>query len=354
MELADRNEVKEPQAVRNAADMADRNEVSGTQTEDAAKTADSAAGTAAGIPVMRKLLVTEDNRMIRMIILHALGSRYCITCVSTVDETVQEIRVRRPDMIIADLDMQELNGGTFLDHLAAADAYAIPVVFLLTKKSTSAESRSLALGFRDYYIRKPFSEEDLQEKVGRILNTEDTWKNLQEDVQKKPAISGEKRTIVEKSISHLFADEKEEEKNRIPDTPGDMSGVLARVREEENTFGACEVSFSEFCVMYHLMQRQRERKDVTAQIVLFTMYPKGGIQRNSVEFEADMAEFSQIVNQSLRRCDVTVRYTSSQLLAMFTDCYQKDGRMVADRIMHTWKLQDIPCEVAYEIRTFPL
>ena len=331
------------------------NEVRRSQADvSAAKAEDSAAEETAGVPVMRKLLVTEDNRMIRMIILHALGSHYRITCVSTVDETVQEIKVRRPDMIIADLDMEELDGGSFLDHLAAADAYTIPVVFLLTKKSTSAESRSLALGFRDYYIRKPFSEEDLQEKVGRILNTEDTWKNLQEDVQKKPEISGEKRTIVEKSISRFLADEQDEEQDSIPDTPGDLAGIQARIREVENSFGACEMSFSEFCVMYHLMQRQRERKDVTAQIVLFTMYPKGGMKRESVEFEAGMAEFSQIVNQSLRRCDVTVRYSSSQLLAMFTDCYQKDGRMVADRIMHTWKLQDMPCEVAYEIRTFPL
>ena len=78
------------------------------------------------------------------------------------------------------------------------------------------------------------------------------------------------------------------------------------------------------------------------------------MQQKSVASEAAMTQCAQIVDQSRRRCDVTVRYSSGQLLAMFTDCYQKDGRMVADRIMHTWKLQDMPCDVTYEIRTFPL
>ncbi|MGI6112109.1 MAG: response regulator [Bilifractor sp.] len=339
VELAGRSEDKNPQSMKTGAPMA----VAGTSEE------------VSGVPGIRKLLVAEDNRMIRMIITHALGSGYHIISGSSMEETVDEVRRERPDMIIADLDMAGLDGGAFLDRLAEADAYMIPVVFLISKKSTSAESRSLALGFRDFYIRKPFSEEDLQEKVERILNAEDTWKNLQQDVQKKPDISGEKRTIVEKSISRIFsAEDEKKDINSLPDTPGDLAGIEAYMRDEDNAFGACEVSFSEFCVMYRLMQRQRERKDVTAQIVLFTMYPREGMQKKSVEFEAAMTEFSQIVNQSLRRCDVTVRYSSGQLLAMFTDCYQKDGRMVADRIMHTWKLQDMPCDVTYEIRTFPL
>ncbi|MEE8836393.1 MAG: response regulator [Eubacteriales bacterium] len=327
---------------------------------------DSSAKDGAGQPVRKKLLVTEDNKMIRMIILHSLGDDYLISCVSTGSEAVRCVQEEKPDMIIADLDMPNLDGGEFLEKLAQADAYTIPVVFLVSKKSTTTESRSLALGFRDYYIRKPFSEEDLTGKVERILNTEETWRNLQEDVSRKPEISGSRRTRVEESLSQLFIDsgvsgEAGDEDNGAKAGSGtvdelrDLSEVQAEVSETGgNAFGACEVSFSEFCVMYRLMQRQRERKDVTAQIVMFTMYPKGDVKRDSVDFEGMMAAFTQVVSQCLRRCDVTVRYTSCQLLAMFMDCYQKDGRMVADRIMHNWKLQDMPCEVAYEIRTFPL
>ncbi|MEE8885058.1 MAG: response regulator [Eubacteriales bacterium] len=315
----------------------------------------------------KKLLVIEDDRMIRRIINNALSDSYEVTGVITGDEAIKTIADSgTADLIIADLDSKSIDGGDFLEKLAARDIYSIPVAFLISEKSAETESRSIARGFRDYYIKKPFSESDLAVRVERILNTESSWRSLRKDVRKKPEITGEERANVEENISRLLDSEEADadsgtdhigetrEEDEIRRANAALEDIQEQVSEKSESFGACKASFSDFCVMYHLMQRQRERKEVTAQIVLFTMFPKDVSAKSSEKIADAMDAFEDVAAECLRRSDVVVKYTSAQLLCMFMDCNQKDGRMVAERILRRWHMQDSDYGAAYEIRTFPL
>lgn len=76
---------------------------------------------------------------------------------------------QRPDLVVAAADMPDLDGWTLLKQLAASPRlHDVPVVFLSDDPSDMTRLQAYRLGVRDY-ITKPFIEEELVIRVGRII-----------------------------------------------------------------------------------------------------------------------------------------------------------------------------------------
>lgn len=85
-------------------------------------------------------------------------------------EALQLVRERRPDMIVADLTMPEMDGFTLLEHLKADPETAdIPVVVVSAKNLTADEREMLAANTESVWTKGGFDTRALVDHVVRTL-----------------------------------------------------------------------------------------------------------------------------------------------------------------------------------------
>jgi len=83
--------------------------------------------------------------------------------------TAIEIAVReRPDLVLMDLNMPEMNGYDFLCALRAGRRHAaVPVIMVTTETETAQVMRALEAGANEY-VMKPFTKDVIREKLGLL------------------------------------------------------------------------------------------------------------------------------------------------------------------------------------------
>jgi two-component system, cell cycle response regulator len=124
-----------------------------------------------------KILTVDDSRTIRLIVGRAFKAYECaIVEAANGEEGLAAAAREKPDLIILDVTMPVMDGVTMLGKLKADDALKATPVIMLTAESGRENVLQIArLGVRDYLV-KPFKEEQLIEKVGRVIT-----------LQKRPA-----------------------------------------------------------------------------------------------------------------------------------------------------------------------
>ena len=117
-----------------------------------------------------KVLSVDDSKTIRMIIGRSLKSYDCTLCeASNGEEGLAVAASEKPDLIILDITMPVMDGVTMLTKLREnAELQAIPVVMLTAESSRENIAQIARLGVRDYLV-KPFKDDQLIEKIGRII-----------------------------------------------------------------------------------------------------------------------------------------------------------------------------------------
>ncbi len=118
-----------------------------------------------------KILTVDDSKTIRMIVARAFKTFACeIFEAADGVEGLTMAQRERPDIIILDLTMPIMDGVEMLTKLKAdAELRTIPVVMLTAEAGRDNVLRIAKLGVRDYLI-KPFKEELIVERVGRIID----------------------------------------------------------------------------------------------------------------------------------------------------------------------------------------
>jgi two-component system, cell cycle response regulator len=118
-----------------------------------------------------KILTVDDSKTIRLIVARAFKTFACeIFEAADGVEGLTVAQRERPDIIILDLTMPIMDGVEMLTKLKAdPDLRAIPVVMLTAESGRENVLRIAKLGVRDYLI-KPFKEELIVERVGRVID----------------------------------------------------------------------------------------------------------------------------------------------------------------------------------------
>jgi two-component system response regulator MprA len=109
---------------------------------------------------MRRILVAEDDSEIRQALVDMLEfSGYDVRAVANGAEALAMLAAWRPDAIVLDMLMPEMDGPTFLHHLHADDAIAaIPILLLSALRDLEARSADLHVAS---VVAKPFDVDDL-------------------------------------------------------------------------------------------------------------------------------------------------------------------------------------------------
>ncbi|MEZ4672324.1 MAG: pyridoxal-phosphate dependent enzyme [Anaerolineae bacterium] len=118
------------------------------------------------------ILVVDDNPSDRRLVRRLLQryKRYRIQEASSGKEALNSIRTHRPDLIICDLTMPEMDGFTFLENVKADPATAdIPVVVVSAKTLTEHDTQLLNRHSHSVWVKGGFDTRALVEHVVQTL-----------------------------------------------------------------------------------------------------------------------------------------------------------------------------------------
>lgn len=114
---------------------------------------------------MDKILVIEDSKDYQVLIQAALGNEFKVFCADTGKQGVDMAREHRPDLILLDITLGEVDGFEVCHLLKAQkETTNTPVVFLSSRNDSHSKVMGFDLGGDDY-IEKPFDAEELRARV---------------------------------------------------------------------------------------------------------------------------------------------------------------------------------------------
>jgi two-component system cell cycle response regulator len=117
-----------------------------------------------------KILSVDDSRTIRLIVGKTFRPYDCqIVEAANGEEGLATAAREKPDLIILDVTMPVMDGVTMLTKLKEdPELKSIPVIMLTAESGRENVLQIARLGVRDYLV-KPFKEDQLIEKAGRIV-----------------------------------------------------------------------------------------------------------------------------------------------------------------------------------------
>jgi len=118
-----------------------------------------------------KILSVDDSRTIRLIVGRAFKPYDCTVFeAGNGEEGLAAAAREKPDLIILDVTMPVMDGVTMLTKLKEDETLKTTPVIMLTAESGRDNVLQIAkLGVRDYLV-KPFKEDQLIEKAGRVVS----------------------------------------------------------------------------------------------------------------------------------------------------------------------------------------
>ena len=113
----------------------------------------------------------------------------------------------------------------------------------------------------------------------------------------------------------------------------DIAQLKSHLSEEAPAVGAYSVDYGNFEKIYRLIARSLSRNKKDAQIILFSITENihGTMEISDLNDAMDVLE--RCIIGSLRKGDVTSRYSSSQQVVIMIDSNRENGHMIAERII---------------------
>ncbi|MBU2664863.1 response regulator transcription factor [Actinoplanes bogorensis] len=116
---------------------------------------------------MARLLLIEDDATIRTPLMRALKERgHAVASVATAMEGVQAALTDRPDLVVLDLGLPDLDGREVLRMLRAVSQ--MPVIVATARDDETEIVRVLDSGADDYVV-KPFTAAQLESRIRAVL-----------------------------------------------------------------------------------------------------------------------------------------------------------------------------------------
>ncbi len=119
----------------------------------------------------KKILVIDDELSIRMLLENFLNKTYTVITKNDGLEGLGWLEEGNiPDLIVADIQMPNLDGYEFVKNLRASGYFRhIPIIMLSGIESSNEKIKCLKLGADDYIV-KPFNPEELAIRIELLIS----------------------------------------------------------------------------------------------------------------------------------------------------------------------------------------
>ena len=141
--------------------------------ERAEGTRDDAPGPMAAVPAVPEdapeVLVVEDNPDMRRLLTFLVGQEYRVRQARNGREGLEQVRARKPDLVLTDVMMPEMSGTELCAALKGSEeTERIPVVLVTSKAEREMKIEGLELGADDY-VTKPFHPRELLARIRSLM-----------------------------------------------------------------------------------------------------------------------------------------------------------------------------------------
>ena len=118
----------------------------------------------------KKILVVDDDpHIVKLVESRLKANRYDVITAKNGIESLEKANKEKPDLIILDILMPEMDGYQTLRELKeSAETKSIPVIMFTAKGQSEDVEKSYELGASDYIV-KPFTPVTLLEKIHKAL-----------------------------------------------------------------------------------------------------------------------------------------------------------------------------------------
>ena len=118
---------------------------------------------------MSIILIVDDDATSLKLAKGILDQEYRIATVNSGAMVFKYLEKNRPDLILLDINMPEMDGFEVMERLQSSPEYSnIPVVFLTANQDPQSEAKCLESGAIDF-VGKPFVPVILQSRVRRVI-----------------------------------------------------------------------------------------------------------------------------------------------------------------------------------------
>jgi CheY-like chemotaxis protein len=122
------------------------------------------------MPSNTKVLVVDDNPMMRGLLERALAPVASVTIASSAGDALRKATQEPPDLIISDFQMPGMDGRQLLEHLKSqATTARVPVVLAASRSDVSERLKPLHDSVEDF-LEKPFFANEAVARIKRILH----------------------------------------------------------------------------------------------------------------------------------------------------------------------------------------
>lgn len=194
---------------------------------------------------MRKtIFVVDDNEINLAVVEAALSDQYDAVPLLSAGEMFGRLTEKKPDLILLDIEMPEVNGFEALASLKSNNEYDdIPVIFLTSDNNSAVEARGFEMGVIDF-ITKPFSTPVLLNRLRTHLHIDEIIRQRTEQLRKsmertrqlqEEMITSQKATI--RALTRLAVTRDDDTGSHIERTSS-FCKILAQKTYEEGLFKA--------------------------------------------------------------------------------------------------------------------
>ncbi|MCL2617497.1 MAG: response regulator [Defluviitaleaceae bacterium] len=115
---------------------------------------------------MEKVIFVVDDSVTNLVATEAaLGKHHTVMTIPTGKKAISLLEKVKPDLILLDIEMPEMDGFQVLEYLKSDGRFAdIPVIFLTAMHDARTEIKALEMGVADF-MTKPFSEPVLLNRI---------------------------------------------------------------------------------------------------------------------------------------------------------------------------------------------
>ena len=118
-----------------------------------------------------RILIADDDPEIRRILAAHLSTMHCdLTEAVDGEQALEKVITDKPDLVILDVMMPELNGWEICKYIKTNDDYQHTGVVMLTAIGATVNELTSPIYGADEFIDKPFDFDELEFKIRKVLS----------------------------------------------------------------------------------------------------------------------------------------------------------------------------------------